>query len=182
MRIVSGDFRSRQLKTLAGDQTRPTSDKIRGSLFDSIAFEKNLYSILDLFSGSGAIGLEALSRGFKTAVMNDKNKQAIKIIKENIDSLNVKEKTRVYTLDYKQCLNVLKGEQFDVIFLDPPYQSFDINEMIGLIEENDLLSDHGILIIEEAVALNFENTAVNLKLFKHKHYKTSALYYLRKED
>lgn len=182
MRIVSGEFRSRQLKTLRGDNTRPTSDKIRGAIFDSIAFEHNLNSMLDLFSGSGAMGIEAISRGFDYAILNDNSRDAIKIIKENVKSLDVNKKVKLLNYDYKKCLLSLKDQQIDFIFIDPPYDQFDVDEILEIISLNNILSNHGIVVVEGSNKLTTLNAVHDLRLYKEKDYKSTVLKYYRKGD
>lgn len=181
MRIVSGKYRSRHLKTLKGDNTRPTSDKIRGAIFDSIAFEHNLNTMLDLFSGSGAMGLEAISRGFESVILNDNSRDAIRIIKDNVSSLGVNSKVQVLNYDYKKCLLTL-NKQLDVIFIDPPYDQFDVNEILKIISHNNLISNHGIVIVEGSNKLSVLNKVDNLNLYKEKDYKSTVVKYYRKED
>lgn len=182
MRIVSGEFRSRSLKTLVGNDTRPTSDKIRGAVFDSIAFEADMNSIIDMFSGSGAIAIEAISRGFKIAYANDKNRAAIKIINDNLKSLKIKNEVSVFNLDYKRFIKAMENKQVDLIFIDPPYAEFDVSEILETISEYNLLSDHGIVIIEESSQVSLADKINDLILFKEKKYKSTSLFYYRKED
>lgn len=180
MRIVSGEFKSRSLKTLKGDNTRPTSDKIRGAIFDSITFDSNYGIFLDLFSGSGAMGIEAISRGYDFSYLNDKNKAAINIIKSNVKEIGISNKVKIFNLDYKKMLEVL-DEKMDVIFIDPPYDKFDIDELLKLIIEYDLLSDDGIIIIEGSKELQAKNEIESLSLYKEKDYKSTKLMYYRKD-
>ncbi|MBR0138519.1 MAG: 16S rRNA (guanine(966)-N(2))-methyltransferase RsmD [Erysipelotrichaceae bacterium] len=151
MRIVAGEFRSRILQTLPGDNTRPTLDKVREAVFSRIGpYFENGERILDLFAGSGAIGLEALSRGAKEAVFVDKSFQAIRVIKKNIESLKVQDRCRVLNLDYNQALNTLgeNKEKFDLIYLDPPYKLQAISQILKTVSENELIIKDGIIIAE----------------------------------
>lgn len=178
MRIVSGEYRSRTLKTLKGDNTRPTSDKIRGAIYDSIAFDTNYKTMIDLFSGSGAMALEALSRGYNKAILNDKSKDAVSIIKENIKALKVEKQTTVYNLDYKHCLK--KCSKVDMIFIDPPYDKFDLEELIRLIHSYDLINDDGMIIIEGSNQTELPETIDSFYLSKKKDYKSTVILYYRK--
>lgn len=181
MRIVSGKHRSRVLKSLKGDNTRPTSDKIRGAIFDSIAFDGNYKTMLDLFSGSGAMGIEALSRGFEFVVFNDNSKQAVNIIKENIKSVDLIKQSKVYALDYRKCLKLMKGSYtFDLIFIDPPYDKIDVSEIIELISTLQLLNDEGIIIVEGSNHLKLSDEIANFKLYKEKDYKSTLIKYYEK--
>ncbi|MBQ1826676.1 MAG: 16S rRNA (guanine(966)-N(2))-methyltransferase RsmD [Erysipelotrichaceae bacterium] len=151
MRIVAGLFRSRILQTLPGDNTRPTLDKVREAVFSRIGpYFENGERVLDLFAGSGAIGLEALSRGAAEAVFVDKSFQAIRVIRKNIESLKVNEKCRVLNLDYSQALRTLGEEKqsFDLIYLDPPYRLQAISEIVKQVSANELIAKNGIIIAE----------------------------------
>ena len=149
MRIISGEARGTKLLTLEGnDITRPTLDRVKEAMF-SIIQEFILDSnVLDLFAGSGALGLEALSRGASRAVFCDKSRAALDVINKNIEKTHMKEKCEVITSDYKTALSSLSKGKFDIIFLDPPYSSdYDI-QAIDIINNNDILAKDGIIIVE----------------------------------
>ena len=151
MRIISGSMRGTKLYTLDGmDVTRPTLDRVKESLFNILNFKLKDSMVLDLFAGSGALGLEALSRGAQKAYFCDSAYEAIKVISQNIEKTRTKEKTVILQKDYKKALDKFKGEQlkFDIIFLDPPYKTEYNIESVRIILENDLLNDDGIIIIE----------------------------------
>ena len=148
MRIISGAARGTKLSTLEGENTRPTLDRVRESIFNIIQNEVRDAVVLDLFAGSGAIGLEAISRGAKKAVMCDKSKQAISIIKKNIDKTHFEKETFVYNLDFKECLKSLVGEKFDIVYLDPPYKTDYASVALKLILELDLVNENSKIIIE----------------------------------
>ena len=148
MRIISGRARGTKLETLDGENTRPTLDRVKESLFNII--QNNIYNsnVLDLFSGSGALAIESLSRGANKAFLCDSSKDAIKIIKNNIKKTHFEENTDVFFMDYLKCLERLKDYKFDIIFLDPPYMSeYDI-EAIKFIIKNNMLNKEGIIVIE----------------------------------
>ncbi|MBR7100484.1 MAG: 16S rRNA (guanine(966)-N(2))-methyltransferase RsmD [Clostridia bacterium] len=156
MRIIGGQFRSRVLATFEGENIRPTSDRAKEALFN-ILFNR-IYGarVLDLFSGSGALGLESLSRGASQAVFNDFSKASIAVLQKNIKALNVQEKATVYNYDYLRCLNVLKGK-FDIIFLDPPYRMDYGVTAINTVMERGLLAQNGVIVYERDRP--FENQA-----------------------
>lgn len=150
MRIISGSARGTKLVTLQGENTRPTLDRVKEALFSIIQNRIIDSNVLDLFSGSGALGLETLSRGAKLAVLCDNNIEAIKIINQNIEKTKMKDKTIVINDNYTKCLQMLKNKnmKFDLIFLDPPYKTnFAINAL-KIILNLDLVADDGIIIIE----------------------------------
>lgn len=150
MRIISGSARGTKLVTLEGEATRPTLDRIKEPLFSIIQNKIRDAYVLDLFSGSGALGLESLSRGAKTAILCDNNNEAIKIINQNVTKTKMQEKAIVINKDYKECLQKLKNKniKFDLIFLDPPYRSNCAINALKEILKLDLLSKDGIIIIE----------------------------------
>ena len=124
MRIISGSAKGTKLYTLEGDATRPTLDRVKEPLFSIIQHYIVGANILDLFAGSGALGLEALSRGADKAILCDYSRKAVNIIKQNIEKTKLTEKTEVWNMDYKKALEKLKdnSQKFDIIFLDPPYR------------------------------------------------------------
>ena len=150
MRIISGDFRGTKLFTLEGLNTRPTLDRVKEALFSKINFELQDSVVLDLFAGSGALALESISRGAKEAVLCDSSREAIKIIKQNIEKTKTNEKTLILNLDYKKALEDLKNKdiKFDIVFLDPPYQTDFAEEAVKIIIENKLLNEDAIIILE----------------------------------
>lgn len=150
MRIISGSARGTKLITLSGETTRPTLDRVKEPLFSIIQNKILDSTVLDLFSGSGALGLEALSRGATMAVLCDKNIEAIKVINQNIEKTKMKDKAIVINTDYKKCLEQLKVKnmKFDLIFLDPPYKANFAVDALNKILELDLILDSGIIVIE----------------------------------
>ena len=165
MRVISGKYRGLEIKGYNIDGTRPTMDRVKESLFGSIqAFVKNS-TCLDLFAGSGALGIEALSEGADKCYFVDKNKIAINTLKENLERLNVKEEYYLINKDYVDALNHF-NIKFDIIFLDLPYHLNMMNNAIDIIIKNDLLNDGGILVCE------YEEGSVDcpLELLKSKRY------------
>lgn len=145
MRIIAGKFKSRHLKTLKGDQTRPSSDRLKEAMFNQLGpyFDKG--SFLDIFGGSGAVGLEALSRGFEDVTFIEKNPKAAKIIKENVKTLDVSRQVEVKIGDAKHILKTIE-KKYDIIFMDPPYEFNEIDTVVYLASLN--LKENGWLIIE----------------------------------
>lgn len=146
MRIISGKARGTKLFTLDGLNTRPTLDRVKEPLF-SIIQEYVLDSdVLDLFAGSGALGLEALSRGAKSVILCDNSKEAVDIIYKNITKTKLN--AEVINNDFVKTLKRLDGRQFDIIFLDPPYETNYLEEAINKILELNLLKENGLIIAE----------------------------------
>lgn len=150
MRIISGVARGTKLITLEGIATRPTLDRIKESLFSIIQNKIPNAVVLDLFAGSGALGIECLSRGALFCTFCDSSNKAIKVIKQNIEKTRMSEKALVIQADYATCLKKISNQKnsFDIIFLDPPYESNLIEKSIEKIIEFDLLKQDGIIIAE----------------------------------
>lgn len=147
MRIISGLAKGTKLYTLEGESTRPTLDRIKEPLFSIIQLNIKNSIVLDLFSGSGALALEALSRGAKEAVLCDKSRAAIEIIKKNVEKTHFENKSIILCKDYKKCLEET-NKKFDLIFIDPPYKFNIAVKAIEIIIKNNLLSEDGIIILE----------------------------------
>lgn len=145
MRIISGNFKGRKLKTLEGMNTRPTADRIKESLFNILGSKVYDSKVLDLFAGSGALGLEALSRGACFCVFIDSSKDAISIVKDNINLCKQENNSKIINKDYLVALKSLE-DKFDIIFVDPPYsKGIEISVLENI---NTMLSEDGIIIIE----------------------------------
>ena len=146
MRIISGKAKGTKLYTLQGDNTRPTLDRVKESIFNIIQSQIPEATVLDLFAGSGAIGLEMLSRGAKKAILCDKSKEAIGIIKKNIQKTHMEEKVELYNIDFKECIEKVSKEKFDIIYIDPPYETNFIEKSLEKIIEKNIIQDNGIII------------------------------------
>ena len=151
MRIITGRARGIQLVTLEGDMTRPTSERAKLAIFSSLQFELEGRRVLDLFAGSGQMGLEAVSRGADHAVLVDQSKDAVKIIQKNAEKTRLAEDCTVICSDFAEFLRQRRGkEPFDIIFIDPPYAMRACKAAVETILENRLLKPHGILVLESA--------------------------------
>ena len=147
MKIISGLYKGRVLEGFDIDGTRPTMDRVKESLFATIQNKIPNSTVLDLFSGSGNLGIEALSQGASKAYLVDNNKKAINTIEKNVNKLNI-ENVEIIKNDYKEAIKSFSKEQFDLIFLDPPYKTNYIEESIKLIEKYNILKEDGIIICE----------------------------------
>ena len=163
MRIISGKYKGKKLEGFNIEGTRPTLDRVKESLFGMIQTYIQNSQVLDLFAGSGALGLEAISNGAKTCYLIDNNKEAIKTIKQN--SQNFDEDLKIINIDYKKFLKET-NEKFDIIFLDPPYKENQMDKSLRIIEERNLLNKDGIVICEYEIG----NPKTNLNLIKEKSY------------
>lgn len=165
MRIISGKYKGREIKGYNIEGTRPTMDRVKESLFASIQNYVKGSICLDLFAGSGGLGIEALSEGAQSCYFVDNNKIVIDALKKNLTSLKVEEDYFLIKKDYVEALKTF-DMKFDIIFLDPPYHLNMMNNAIDLIIKNNLLNDGGIIVCE------YEEGTVNcdLQILKEKRY------------
>lgn len=166
MRVISGKYRGKNLKTLDGLDTRPTTSRVKESIFNIIQFDLPDADVLDLFSGTGQIGIECLSRGATSVDFVDLSSKSVNLIKENLKTCL--ENQKVHQLDYISFLENCK-KQYNIIFLDPPYKTNLINISINLINDFKLLKEYGIIICETSIddEINLDNTNFAI----HKTYK-----------
>lgn len=146
MKVISGKYKGRKIEGFDIDGTRPTMDRVKESLFATIQNYVKESVVLDLFSGSGNLGIEALSEGASYAYLVDKNIKCIKTINKNINNIGI-ENVKVLNMDYKLALKQI-NKKLDLIFLDPPYKTSLIEDSLKLIDEYDLLSDDGLIVCE----------------------------------
>ena len=158
MRVISGTARGRRLKELPGMDTRPTTDKVKESLFNIVQFDIEGRSVLDLFGGTGQLGIEALSRGAARCTFVDMSRQAAAVIQENVKTVGFDHLSTVHQGDAAAFLAGCR-EKFDLIFLDPPYQSGLLERCIHEITKFDILAEHGIMICESAVETQLPEAA-----------------------
>ncbi len=182
MRVISGTAKGRKLLAPIGDNTRPTTDRIKETLFNIIAPLISGSKFLDIFSGSGAIGIEALSRGADFACFIENEKNAVKLIKNNLTNTNLSEKSRVLNLDFRTALNNLGSldEKFNIIFLDPPYFADFANDALSLIVNNQLLARDGSVIVEQSSKESLPNTR-GLEIYRQRDFGTTTMLFLSGE-
>ena len=150
MRVITGKARGVQLKTPEGMQTRPTTDRVKEALFSIIQFELPGARVLDLFGGTGQLGIEAISRGAKEAVFVDAREDACKLIRENLRRAKMETEGRVVRADYLDYLKRCR-ETFDIVLLDPPYAEVYLENSLKMITEIDILQSGGIIVAERPV-------------------------------
>lgn len=150
MRVITGKARGVQLKTPEGMATRPTADRVKEALFSIIQFDVPTSSVLDLFGGTGQLGIEALSRGAKSAVFVDAGEPACRLIRENLRRTRLEADAKVIRSDYMEYLKRCR-EKFDIIFLDPPYAEVFLENALKCITEIDILQSGGIIVAERPV-------------------------------
>ena len=182
MRIISGTAKGTKLHTLEGENTRPTLDRVKESLFNIIQNEIEDSNVLDLFSGSGAIGLEFASRGAKEVYLNDASKEAYAIINQNIEKTHLVSKTNAYNLDFLNMIQKVKGTKFDIIYLDPPYKSNYVVEAINEILKFKMITKESLIIVETDDGEKITNNIMNIKnieITDKRKYGRAYIFFLR---
>lgn len=174
MRVIAGSARSIPLKPVKGDKTRPTTDRIKETLFNIL--NPYLYDayVLDLFAGAGGLGIEALSRGAKKAVFVDKSKEAVKIIKENLSKTHFSDDADIYTGDVlDMCATMNIEKPFDVIIMDPPYGKGYWKNVLSLLSKTRLVDEHTLVVVEEDLSDDVEegNIYGGFELNRIKNYR-----------
>lgn len=182
MRIISGKSRGTKLFTLEGLETRPTLDRVKESLFNIIQDRIQDSIVLDLFSGSGAIGLEFASRGASKVYLCDNSKEAVKIINSNIEKTNLQEKVSLYNMDFKDVLQKVKEVKFDIIFLDPPYKTSFIKEALEQILNYDCIKKDSLIIVEtdEEERITSEIKNLNVEVIDKRKYGRAHIIFIQK--
>lgn len=177
MRVIAGIAKGRPLKSVSGKCTRPTTDKVKEALFSMIQNYLTEGTVLDLFAGTGGLGIEALSRGLSKAIFVDQNKDSIRVVKENIKNCDFEDRSETYINDAKRALKVLAKREykFDLIFLDPPYNLENYLDLITLIIDNELINDRGIIVIEHDVNYILKDNINHLSVMKQAKYGNTGI-------
>ncbi len=171
MRVVSGSARGTVLETIEGLDTRPTTDRVKEAVFSMIQTHIYGSSCLDLFSGSGALGIELLSRGADFAVFVESGAKPAKIIQKNLERTQLVEKSKLILGDVYGKIKALKGEKYDIIIMDPPYLSGHVKKTLMLIEQCDLLSESGIIVVEHEISDDeAQKHGTSFECYKSKKY------------
>ena len=174
MKIVSGTYGGRPLKTLEGKTTRPTSDKVRGAMFNMIGPYFDGGQVLDLYAGSGGLSIEAVSRGMEQAVLVEKDRRAQAIIASNIQMTKESHKFQLLKMEAHQALSQLQGT-FDLVFLDPPYAKEQIVADIEALAERGLLGEEVMVVCETEKAVDLPEEIACLGIWKEKIYGISKV-------
>ncbi len=182
MRVIAGKARRLHLKTVHGYNTRPTTDRVKETLFNIINNDIPGAVFLDLFSGSGAIGIEALSRGAKKAYFVENNREAVCCIRENLDFTRLAEDAYVMTENVENALKKLDREniQFDFIFMDPPYNRLYEKQVLIFLAKSDLINRKSQIIVEASLETDFSYVSeLHMKIVREKRYKTNKHVFLK---
>ncbi len=183
VRVISGSARGLKLNTPGDDRVRPTTDRVKESMFNIIQDWVYDSQVLDLFAGSGALGIEALSRGASQAVFCDNSLDSIKIIKSNIEKARVADRSQIVSGDFKRCLRDMeaKNQSFDMIFVDPPYYEGLFEEVLDTIRSCKILKKDGIVIVEHDAKRPIGQVE-GLEVYKEKKYGITMLTFYCLED
>lgn len=164
MRIIGGKAKGTKLYTLEGNNTRPTLDRVKESLFNILQNDIQDSVFLDLFAGSGAIGLEAISRGAKKSILCDNSRDAVEVIKQNIKKTKFEKQVELYKLSFDKLLTEKINEKIDLIYIDPPYKTNFAYEALKIILEKELINPESTIVIETDREEEIDNQLKNLKI------------------
>ena len=178
MRVITGTARGRRLKTTEGLDTRPTTDKVKESIFNIIQFDVEGRRVLDLFAGSGQMGIEALSRGAEHSTFVELRRDAAAVVRENLSACKLEEQGTVKQMDALAFLQSCR-EKYDLVFLDPPYDGKLLDQALNLVTLIDIVSGHGIIICE--ISSERKRPELTVPYFIAKEYKYGKTTILRIE-
>lgn len=189
MRIISGKAKGTKLLTLDGLNTRPTAERTKEAIFSMLRFELDGRTVLDLFAGSGQMGLEAVSCGAASAVLCDKERDAVSVITKNVEKTHMQDKCTVVCADYTECIRRMAalGKRFDLIFLDPPYASTMIRDALDALRHEDLMKPTTLIVCESGTPNPTEDApslAAAFNVIKQSRYGVAHVTILtpKKED
>ena len=183
MRVITGSARGRRLKELEGQETRPTTDRVTEGLFSALQFDIEGRDVLDLFAGTGQLGIECLSRGAASAVFVDRRKDAAGLVRENLALTELQDRARVICGDARDFIT-RTGERFDLIFLDPPYESDWLEELLGRITAPgfDILRPYGIIVAEHPAEKTLPVLPPPYRLLRTYRYGKIAVTLFRRDE
>ncbi|SHM87436.1 16S rRNA (guanine(966)-N(2))-methyltransferase RsmD [Gracilibacillus kekensis] len=184
MRVIAGEFKGNRIQPVPNKITRPTGDKIKESLFQMIGPFFNGGHCLDLFAGSGALAIEALSRGMEQAILIDNHPKAIATIHQNINHLRLEKNVEIYRNDAFRALKAIKKRdiQFNLIFLDPPYHKVSYDKLIDRIISMDIVKDNGRIVCEHDPSTKLEDKFDNYSLIKYEEYSNTTAITIFQKD
>lgn len=177
MRVISGSAKGRPLKAVPGMGTRPTTDKVKEAIFSMIGPYFAGGAVLDLFAGTGGLGIEALSRGMERAVFIDADKKSVEVVRANLQAARLADKAEVYCNDAGRALKALgkRGAKFDLVFLDPPYKMTAIAECIGTMQELGMLESAATVVVEHDASNAFDERIGDATRMKQAQYGETAV-------
>ncbi len=177
MRVVSGSAKGKILKSVSGKSTRPTSDKVKEALFSMIGPYFNGGTVLDLYAGTGALGIEALSRGMEKGIFVDREKRSVDVIAENLLNTRLSEQAEVYRNDAERALKALVKREiaFDLVLLDPPYKLRHMDKLLHAMLADGMIAEDGIAVVEHDAAHRYGDQIGSLRLSKFSVYGDTAV-------
>lgn len=178
MRVIAGEFRGLRLNEPKNRNIRPTTDRIKEDIFNIIAPYLAECRFLDLFSGSGAIGIEAVSRGCLNATLVESERDGIALIRSNIEKTKASERFVVRNQDVVRFLQ-MSADKYDVIFMDPPYKLEIIEKVFEILSKRDIITDNGVIVLEQGTGNELAGHIGNFEIFKSKKYSSTIVYFLR---
>jgi len=179
MRIISGDWKGRRLKTVKSNHTRPTSDKVKGAIFNILGEKVLQAKVLDLFAGTGNLSWESLSRGAARAVLIEKSTEAWKAAVQNRKILGAEDRAEILKIDVFLFLRSLDQQKYDLIFLDPPYRLGLAEKALSAIADLSLLSPNGVIVVETSSAENIGEDLLPLEIRLTKEYGDTKIWFLQ---
>ncbi|MFQ5735710.1 MAG: 16S rRNA (guanine(966)-N(2))-methyltransferase RsmD [Thermodesulfobacteriota bacterium] len=184
MRVIGGRCKGRRLAPVKGASVRPTSDKVREAVFDILSRPFSYPRALDLFAGTGAMGIEALSRGAQTATFVDVDNTSVLVIKKNLSTCGLLEQASVYRKDVRSAVRSLarKGERFDVIFIDPPYNSALVEDTLKAIDSQGILAPGGVIVAEASKRVPVSPEFETIGLVDDRRYGDTLVYFFKEKD
>ena len=184
MRVISGKVRGLKLNAPKNDDVRPTTDRVKESLFNMINSYMMDSDILDLFAGTGSLGIECLSRGANKCVFVDNSKESLNIVKSNIKKARLENESTILNLEFKSAINTLglKKQQFDVIFMDPPYYKNMFSDALSAVDNNNLLKEDGIIVVEHDTVDKFPDNMGRLYKSREKKYGNTTITFYKMEE
>ncbi len=184
MRVISGKARGLKLNAPKNEDVRPTTDRVKESLFNIINSYVLDSNVLDLFAGTGSLGIECLSRGANKCVFVDKSKESMAIVKSNIKKAKVENESITLNTDFKNAIVSLgkKGEKFNIIFMDPPYYKNMFIDALSAVDENNLLEEDGIIVVEHDTVDSFPENVGRLYKNRDKKYGNTTLTFYKMEE
>jgi len=184
MRVISGAYKGRKLKVRNNNKVRPTSGRVRAAVFDILAFDLADLAVLDLYAGTGAMGIEALSRGADLAVFVDAGRDSFRLFKENLEALGLKDRTRLMNKRAGPALKLLAAEEqrFDLVFIDPPYKIKEADKIMRLLSEMDVLDPGAMVVCENEDSRELSESYNTLTLTDRRQYGRTVVSFYEKGE
>ena len=180
MRVITGDFRGLKLEAVPGNLTRPTADKVKESMFNMIGPYFDGGEVLDLYAGTGALGIEAVSRGMSHGTLVDRQYAAIKTIHQNLEKTHAADRFTVIKAPVDKAMHNLSGHHFDLIMADPPYAKQEVIDQLASFLTLDLLTDDGIVLLETGLDLQYPDAIDGYDILRHQTYGVAQVLILQK--